>query len=58
MGIPISFLGLFNDKDKFYDTKIRKNVSIARHAMAIDEPRSDFEPTVWLPQPNMDIQQV
>ena len=58
MGIPLSFLGLFNDKDEFYDTKIGKNVSIARHAMAIDEHRSDFEPTVWIPQANMDIQQV
>jgi len=58
MGIPISFLGLFNDKDEFYDTKIVKNVNIARHAMAIDEHRSYFEPTVWLLQPNMDIQQV
>lgn len=26
--------------------------------MAIDEHRSDFEPTVWIPQENMDIQQV
>ena len=58
MGIPISFLGLFKDRDEFYDTKIGKNVSIARHALAIDEHRSDFEPTVWIPQPAMDIQQV
>jgi uncharacterized protein (DUF2235 family) len=58
MGIPISFLGLLNDKDEFYDTKIGKNVSIARHALAIDEHRSDFEPTVWIPQQDMDIQQV
>jgi uncharacterized protein (DUF2235 family) len=58
MGIPLSFLGMFNDKDEFYDTKIGKNVSIARHALAIDEHRSDFEPTVWIPQPDMDIQQV
>lgn len=58
MGIPISFLGLFDDKDEFYDTKIGKNVRIARHAMAIDEHRSDFEPTVWMPQDNMDLQQV
>jgi len=58
MGIPISFLGLFDDKDEFYDTKIGGNVRIARHAMAIDEHRSDFEPTVWIPQKNMDIRQV
>ena len=47
MGIPISFLGLFEDKDEFYDTKIGSNVRIARHAMAIDEHRKDFEPTIW-----------
>ncbi len=58
MGIPISFLGLFDDKDEFYDTKIGKNVRIARHAMAIDEHRSDFEPTIWHPKENMDMQQV
>lgn len=58
MGIPISFLGLFDDKDEFYDTKIGSNVRIARHAMAIDEHRRDFEPTIWVPQTNMDIQQV
>jgi uncharacterized protein (DUF2235 family) len=58
MGIPISFLGLFNDKDEFYDTKIGKNVRIARHAMAIDEHRSDFEPTIWNPRENMDLKQV
>jgi len=58
MGIPLSFLGLFNDKDEFYDTRIGRNVSIARHAMAIDEHRSDFTPTVWIPQTNTDIKQV
>ncbi|MEE4246861.1 MAG: DUF2235 domain-containing protein [Kangiellaceae bacterium] len=58
MGIPISFLGLFDDKDEFYDTKIGSNVVVARHAMAIDEHRSDFEPTVWSPKDNLDMKQV
>ncbi|MBT3312103.1 MAG: DUF2235 domain-containing protein [Desulfobacterales bacterium] len=58
MGIPMSFLGLFEDKDEFYDTKIGSNVCIARHALAIDEYRSDFIPTIWNPKENMDIQQV
>ena len=58
MGIPISFLGLFDDKDEFYDSKIGKNVRVARHALAIDEHRSDFEPTIWIPRENMDLQQV
>lgn len=58
MGIPMSFLGLFDDKDEFYDTKIGKNIQIARHAMAIDEHRKDFEPTIWRPRENMDLKQV
>lgn len=58
MGIPISFLGLFQDKDEFYDTKIGRNVRFARHALAIDELRRDFEPTIWLPRENLDLKQV
>jgi uncharacterized protein (DUF2235 family) len=58
MGIPISFLGLFDDKDEFYDTKIGSNVNFARHALAIDEFRSDFEPTIWQPRSTMSLVQV
>ena len=58
MGIPFSFLGLFDDKDEFYDTKIGSNVRVARHALAIDELRKDFEPTVWWPRDNLDLKQV
>lgn len=58
MGIPISFLGLFDDKDEFYDTKLGRNVAVARHAMAIDEHRRDFEPTIWQERPGLDIKQV
>jgi len=58
MGIPISFLGLFDDKDEFYDTKIGSNVRVARHALAINEHRSDFEPTIWMPRENLDLKQV
>jgi len=58
MGIPLSFLGLFEDKDEFYDTKLGRNVSIARHALAIDEHRDDFEPTIWSQRRDMDLKQV
>jgi len=58
MGIPLSFLGFFNDKDEFYDTKLGNNVLTARHAMAIDEHRSDFEPTIWETRENINIKQV
>ena len=49
---------LRDDKDEFYDTKIGGNVRIARQALAIDEHREDFAPTIWLPKENMDMQQV
>ena len=58
LGIPFSFLGLLNRKDEFWDSKLGRNVRIARHAVAIDELRSDFEPTLWLPRPGLDLQQM
>ena len=58
LGIPISFLGLLDDKDEFYDTKIGRNVRVARHALAIDELRRDFEPTIWFPKENLDLKQM
>ena len=58
MGIPVSFLGFLEESDEFYDTKIGSNVQIARHALAIDEHRSDFRPTIWELKKDMDMQQV
>ena len=48
LGIPISFL-----KDKsgkifnFHDTLLSPEVRFACHAVAIDEKRASFEPTLW-----------
>lgn len=58
LGIPFSLMGLFDNHDEFYDTKMGSNVVIARHALAIDEQREDFEPTVWTPRPGVDLKQV
>jgi uncharacterized protein (DUF2235 family) len=58
LGIPFSFMGLFDKNDEFYDTKMGSNVSYARHALAIDEQREDFAPTVWTPRPGVDLKQV
>ncbi|WP_404367199.1 DUF2235 domain-containing protein [Marinobacter sp.] len=58
LGVPFSLMGLFDSKDEFYDTKLGANVRIARHALAIDERREDFEPTLWLPRPGLDLRQV
>ena len=58
LGIPFSLMGLFDQKDEFYDTKLGSNVRIARHALAIDERREDFAPTLWEPREGLDLQQV
>jgi uncharacterized protein (DUF2235 family) len=58
LGIPFSFMGLLDRNDEFYDTKMGDNIAVARHALAIDELRSDFEPTIWREHKNMDLQQV
>jgi len=58
LGIPFSFLGLLDRKDEFYDTKMGPIIKVARHAMAIDELRSDFEPTTWEPRSGVDLKQV
>jgi len=58
LGIPFSLMGLLDSHDEFYDTKLGRNVTVARHALAIDEQRQDFEPTVWVPRPGIDMKQV
>ncbi|ABE54158.1 conserved hypothetical protein [Shewanella denitrificans OS217] len=51
LGIPndLEFLNLFDDPERwrFHDTVLGDNVSIARHAMALDEKRSSFTVTRW-----------
>jgi len=58
MGLPFSFFGLIKDKHRFYDSKLGSNVKTARHALSLDERRDDFEPTIWQPNPNVDLKQV
>ena len=58
LGIPFSVLGFLDGADEFYDTKMGSNVRMARHALAIDERREDFEPTLWRPREGVDLKQV
>jgi uncharacterized protein (DUF2235 family) len=58
MGLPFSVFGLIKDKHLFYDRKLGSNVKKARHALALDELRDDFEPTIWDPKPGLDLEQV
>lgn len=51
LGIPEDFalLGLFDrpDRYRFHDTTLSELILNARHAVAIDERRASFEPTLW-----------
>ena len=49
LGIPDRYklLSWMNEKHDFHDTSLSKFVLSARHAVAIDERRKDFVPTLW-----------
>lgn len=49
LGVPsyIWSSSTFNRQHKFHDTSLSPDVEFARHAVAIDERRVDFEPTLW-----------
>lgn len=58
LGVPLSVLSFLNRKHMFHDNKIGSNIRYARHALAIDERRDDFKPTIWVQKPGVDIEQV
>jgi uncharacterized protein (DUF2235 family) len=61
LGIPLRGLrGLTRRKHGFHDTELSKTVQTARHALAIDERRAPFEPSLWMekPKPNQTVEQV
>ncbi|MCD2519173.1 DUF2235 domain-containing protein [Massilia sp. G4R7] len=51
LGIPddLGVLDLLDDPDDhlFHDTELSDNVATARHALAMDEVRKSFQPTLW-----------
>ncbi len=48
LGIPTPFLKKFSDRFlQFHDTKINREIKAAYHAVAIDEQRQTFQPTLW-----------
>ena len=63
LGIPddMALLNLIDDprRYEFHDTALSENVGHARHAVALDEKRQSFTPTLWddLP-PHQDLKQV
>lgn len=58
LGIPLRVLGFLDEEHTFHDKEIGSNVRVARHALAIDEKRKDFEPTIWDAKSGLDLQQV
>ena len=58
LGIPFRMFGFLNEKHLFHDNKIGPNIDVARHAMAIDELRDDFKPTIWKKRRGMSLKQV
>jgi uncharacterized protein (DUF2235 family) len=47
LGVPGELLQAFNRRHQFHDTELCKVVDCAFHAVAIDERRGPFGPTLW-----------
>jgi uncharacterized protein (DUF2235 family) len=51
LGIPGTIGRLFSGRYAFHDTRLSGLVDHARHAIALDERRASFEPTLWTSVP-------
>lgn len=58
LGLPTRVLAFVEENDLFFDPVMGSNVRAARHAVSIDENRSDFVPTLWEPKESADMKQV
>jgi uncharacterized protein (DUF2235 family) len=61
LGIPLRAFSMKNKKDfEFLDTSLSRAVEYAFHALAVDEHRGPFAPTLWdsQPDPAQTVQQV
>jgi uncharacterized protein (DUF2235 family) len=47
LGIPFVRKGLIKELLAFHDTELPPTVDVGLHALAIDEPRGPFSPTLW-----------
>jgi uncharacterized protein (DUF2235 family) len=47
LGIPFVKKGLIKELLGFHDTELSPTVDVGLHALAVDEPRGPFEPTLW-----------
>jgi uncharacterized protein (DUF2235 family) len=61
LGVPVRQLRwLSGNKHRFHDTELSGSIRHACHALAIDERRKPFEPTMWAykPKPDQTVEQV
>lgn len=49
LGIPLPWFNWWNKKYLFHDVKLGSQIQYAYHALAIDEQRRSFAPTLWDP---------
>ena len=47
LGIPLLWFNWWNRKYQFHDVKLSSQIQYAYHALAIDEQRKTFAPTLW-----------
>ena len=60
LGIPFVLPKLTRKRYQFHNTELSKTVEHAYHALAVDERREPFEPTLWIPidKPGQKLEQV
>ncbi|MCG2593460.1 DUF2235 domain-containing protein [Ramlibacter sp. XY19] len=62
LGIPddMALLNLLDNLDDhtFHDTMLGTHIQVARHAVALDEMRATFQPTLWSVRAGQDAKQV
>lgn len=59
LGVPVPFWGTLGAQEfLFHDTSPSSIIQHARHAVAIDERRVDYAPTLWDRKPGVDLVQV
>ena len=52
LGIPVGLFKSINEKEyQFHDTRLSRAVKFAFHALAVDEHRPPFAPTLWDSEP-------
>lgn len=60
LGIPgiVDLFGLGKKRYEFHDTRLPPEVERAVHALAIDEQRNNFSPTLWMDSDGCDLSRV